>query len=210
MANYGQLTVDRRLMTLAALRLLDRPASITDVLRVLQAVHADGKWPQGSQVNEPYYTGVTQHLWQMRQLEWVDRHAEDERLWVLGSVQPTIPPLPVLPLRYRISPRPVGQREIPPPTRDPEAAKKICPVCRRGFQSEAWTCGDPVCAELVAPAPSLLGRVSRLQSEAISILLDVDIRRGQRFVLVQTGRGEWRVNVQKYETWETAVDRALA
>lgn len=194
-------------MTLAALRLVDRPASASDVLRVLRAVHADGRWPQGGYRNYPYVNGVAQHLDQMRRFDWVERWEEDERLWVVGSVSPTSPPLTVLPARYRVSPS--RRREIPEPTLDPEAPAKTCSVCRRRFQSEAWTCGDPVCAELVRPPAELIAEISRLQSDAVGVLLDVDIQKGQRFVLIQTGRGGWRVNCTKYEPWEQAVDRAL-
>lgn len=61
----------RRQVTLRVLRLKagDRGLTLRELLDLLRALHAAGKWPQSTATsarNEPYDTGTRQHLYAMR------------------------------------------------------------------------------------------------------------------------------------------------
>lgn len=189
MANYGGPQTHARRLAVVSVVEDHGPTGVScgDVLRALQAQ---------PEFETAYGAIVHQDL---RRLETLGVLARP----TVGMWAATGATLTYVEGRYQVGDRPA-------PAQEPGAPGKTCPICRRRFQAEGWTCGDTVCAELLPPARELLDSLSGLESRGLRVLLDVDIRRGQRFVEVRTGRGVIRTNCWKYEPWDEAVGRAVA
>lgn len=209
-----QVTSSRRLVTLAVMRLIGRPCMSREVVAVLKLLYEDGLWPvPDRRVNGntyfvkdlPYECGTRQHMEQMAACGWLKWHREPRFADTFAVCAG--PPTETLAVRYLgalqdAQPRPEALDENGAPARR-------CVICRRQFRSEQWTCGDPVCHELLELPAELMARRSRLESEGLDAVFDVDIRTQMRFVTVRTARGEWRTNALKSETWEQLLDRVL-
>lgn len=208
------VTSSRHKSTLAVMRLIGRPCMSREVVAVLKLLHQDGLWPlpdrrvTGNRYfckDEPYDGGTRQHMEQMAARGWL-KWAREQRRHDTFAVCAG-PMTEALPERYLDALR--DEQPRPEALDETGAPARRCVICRRQFRSEQWTCGDPVCHELLELPAELMARRSRLESEGLDAVFDVDIRTQMRFVTVRTARGEWRTNALRSETWEQLLDRVL-